>query len=109
MLSQNLDLGRLKECWDVAYALNSPETWQRLATAAMEALDIELALRIYRQLGDAAMVLGLEKVLQVRKEKPTELLPLKRLSNVHGSTQRVFNHWPISLGHRCCGRLRTRS
>jgi len=67
VLSQNLDLGRLKECWDVAYALNSPETWQRLATAAMEALDIELALRIYRQLGDAAMVLGLEKVLQVRK------------------------------------------
>ena len=32
VLSQNLDLGRLKECWDVAYALNSPETWQRLAT-----------------------------------------------------------------------------
>jgi hypothetical protein len=28
--------GRLKECWDVAYALNSAETWQRLATAAME-------------------------------------------------------------------------
>ena len=51
----------------------------------MEALDIELALRIYRQLGDAAMVLGLEKVLQVRKNDGT--LPLKRLSNVHGFDQ----------------------
>ena len=30
------------------------------ATAAMETLDIDLALRIYRQQGDAAMVLGLE-------------------------------------------------
>ena len=82
VLNQNLDLGRLKECWDVAYALNSAEVWQRLgafqyncfvflparhrenlrvllmaATAAMETLDIELALRIYRQQGDAAMVL----------------------------------------------------
>jgi hypothetical protein len=28
-------------------------------------LDIELALRIYRQQGDAAMVLGLEKVLHI--------------------------------------------
>ena len=33
----------------------------------MEALDIELALRIYRQLGDAAMVLGLEKAMQPEK------------------------------------------
>ena len=70
----------------MAYALNSPETWQRLATAAMEALDIELALRIYRQLGDAAMVLGLEKVLQVRKENPTELC-LKQNINIMDSTQ----------------------
>ena len=44
-------LGRLKECWDVGYALNNPETWQRLATAALELLDVELALRIYRHLG----------------------------------------------------------
>ena len=32
------------------------QTWQRLASTALELLDIELALRIYRQLGDAAMV-----------------------------------------------------
>jgi len=94
VLNQNLDLGRLKECWDVAYALNSAEVWQRLgafqyncfvflparhreilrvllmaATAAMETLDIELALRIYRQQGDAAMVLGLEKVLHIEDSK----------------------------------------
>ena len=57
----------------------------------MEALDIELALRIYRQLGDAAMVLGLEKVLQVRKTDET-FLPLKRLSNVHGFDPTFLNH-----------------
>ena len=39
------------------------------ATAAMETLDIELALRIYRQQGDAAMVLGLEKVLHIEDSK----------------------------------------
>jgi hypothetical protein len=32
-------------------------------------LDIELALRIYRQQGDAAMVLGLEKVLHIEDSK----------------------------------------
>ena len=48
VLAQNLDLGRLKECWEVAFALNSPETWQRLATAALEVLELELAKRIYR-------------------------------------------------------------
>jgi hypothetical protein len=25
VLSQNIALGRLKECWDVAFALNNPE------------------------------------------------------------------------------------
>ena len=39
------------------------------ATAAMETLDIELALRIYRQQGDAAMVLGLEKVMHIEDSK----------------------------------------
>ena len=105
MLSQNLDLGRLKECWDVAYALNSPETWQRLATAAMEALDIELALRIYRQLGDAAMVLGLEKVLQVRKSDGT--LPQTKYQH-HGFDPTFLNHRTEHWGW-CFGRLRTRS
>ena len=35
----------------------------------METLDIELALRIYRQQGDAAMVLGLEKVMHIEDSK----------------------------------------
>jgi WD repeat-containing protein 19 len=69
VLAQNMKLGRLKECWEVAAQINTADTWQRLATAAMEVLDIELALRVYRQLGDAAMVLGLEKVLHIEDSK----------------------------------------
>eukprot|EP01049_Picozoa_sp_SAG25_P012067 SAG25_NODE_1565_length_2761_cov_1.397821_2_plen_581_part_00 len=69
VLSQNMALGRLKECWDVACALNAPETWRQLATAALEVLDLELALRIYRKMGDAAMVLALQRLLQEEDSK----------------------------------------
>ena len=61
----------VKECWDVAYALNSVEVWQRLATAAMETLDIELALRIYRQQGDVSLRLCLRcQLRQTLRAKP---------------------------------------
>ena len=75
----------------------------------MEALDIELALRIYRQLGDAAMVLGLEKVLQVRNSDGT--LPDIIDSNVVPWI--YLNIIPSSIlalhSKSCFGRLRTRS
>ena len=51
LLEQNVKLGRLKEAHDVAVAVNTRECWLKLASAAMEALDIELAARVYRQLG----------------------------------------------------------
>jgi WD repeat-containing protein 19 len=44
--------------------LKTPEAWQQLAVAALEQLDVELAVAAYRQLGNASMVLSLERLQQ---------------------------------------------
>ncbi|KAK9830069.1 hypothetical protein WJX72_009571 [[Myrmecia] bisecta] len=62
-----LALGRSKEAWDAALLLKSPELWQQLAAAALQKLDIELAIRVYRLLGDAGMVLSLQRLRNVEE------------------------------------------
>lgn len=60
--SQTLALLRLKDAWDAALVLNGRAYWLALSGKAMEAMDVELAIRVYRQLGDAGMVMGLERI-----------------------------------------------
>jgi WD repeat-containing protein 19 len=59
-----LKLCQLKGAWDCALALKTADVWQQLAVAALEQLDIETAVAAYRQLGNASMVLSLEKLQQ---------------------------------------------
>ena len=42
--------------------MNKPRYWHALANKAMQVMDIEMAIRVYRQIGDAGMVMGLEKL-----------------------------------------------
>ena len=58
--TQNLALLRLKETWAAALVLNKPRFWLALAHKAMQVMDIEMAMRVYRKMGDAGMVMGLE-------------------------------------------------
>ena len=60
--TQNLALLRLKEAWNAALNLNKHRYWHALANKAMQVMDIEMAIRVYRQVGDAGMVIGLEKL-----------------------------------------------
>ncbi|KAH8095414.1 hypothetical protein JL720_2712 [Aureococcus anophagefferens] len=59
---QNLALLRLKDAWNAALALKNRAYWLALSGKAMEIMDIDLAIRVYRQLGDAGMVMGLERI-----------------------------------------------
>jgi len=59
---QNLDLLRLARAWDVAKLLNQKELFTKLGQAAMQNLDMPLAIRVYRHLGDAGMVMSLRKL-----------------------------------------------
>ena len=39
--------------------------WEQLAHAAMSSLEIDFAIRVYRVVGDASMVLSLERLRNV--------------------------------------------
>merc|ERR1719502_2506534 len=62
---QNLALLRLKEAWDAALQLDARPYWLALAGKALENMDIHMAIRVYRQLGDPGMVMGLERISHV--------------------------------------------
>lgn len=46
-------------------ALNRLEHWQRLGRAALTGLDIDMAIRIYRHMGDAGMVMALNSIRHI--------------------------------------------
>ena len=57
---------------DLAHCVQLPKAeansvWSRLARAAMEALDVAFAIRVYRHIGDVGMVVSLSKIEQVRE------------------------------------------
>ena len=60
--TQALALARLKDAWDLALLLKSSAHWLALSNTAMERMDVSMATRVYRELGDAGMVMALEKL-----------------------------------------------
>ena len=58
--TQSLALLKLEIAWQAALELDGRHYWLALSHEAMDMLNIELALRVYRQLGDAGMVMSLE-------------------------------------------------
>ena len=58
--TQSLALLKLETAWEAALELDGRHYWLALSHEAMDMLNIELALRVYRQLGDAGMVMSLE-------------------------------------------------
>eukprot|EP00672_Neobodo_designis_P023740 CAMPEP_0174834780 /NCGR_PEP_ID=MMETSP1114-20130205/5042_1 /TAXON_ID=312471 /ORGANISM="Neobodo designis, Strain CCAP 1951/1" /LENGTH=1382 /DNA_ID=CAMNT_0016068709 /DNA_START=126 /DNA_END=4274 /DNA_ORIENTATION=- len=57
-----LEMNRVQEAFAIA---NTPEQLQRIATAALHVLDIELAIRVYRQLVKPTMVQCLERIRHI--------------------------------------------
>jgi WD repeat-containing protein 19 len=62
---QSLALNKLEDAWHFALDLDRREFWLALSGKAMEMMNIELAIRVYRQLGDAGMVMSLQPCLQM--------------------------------------------
>lgn len=67
-LEQCVALCRFKEAWAFASFLNSREAWAELGRTALRALDIDFAIRVYRQLGDVGMVMSLIKIRSVEDQ-----------------------------------------
>jgi len=57
-----LTLLKFEDCWKEALKVNERHIWLALASKALEVLDIDVAVRAYRFLNDAGMVLSLEKL-----------------------------------------------
>ena len=57
---QALAILKLEQAWEAALKLDKRQFWLALSGKAMELLDIELACRVYKQLGDAGMVMALQ-------------------------------------------------
>lgn len=62
---QSLALLKLEDAWQTALELDRRHYWLALSNRAMELLNIDVALRVYRQLGDAGMVMALQQSLQM--------------------------------------------
>lgn len=50
----------MPDAWDCALTINTDETLHALAEEALMLMELELAIRAFRRLGDACMVLSLE-------------------------------------------------
>ena len=61
-LTQLLALGRLKQAWELALQMRNRDQWVLLGRRALDLLDIDLAVRVYRELKETAMVLALQDI-----------------------------------------------
>eukprot|EP00793_Prasinoderma_coloniale_P004677 PRCOL_00000438-RA len=59
---QLLALRRLAEAWECAVQLREPAVWEELVRVALNQLEVGLAIRVYRAVGEAGMVQALEAV-----------------------------------------------
>ena len=63
--NQNLALHRLNHAWAAALVLNKKKYWLALGNKALQLMDIHMGSQVYRQLGDAGMVVTLNKLLNI--------------------------------------------
>lgn len=86
---QNLSLLRMDAAWKLATTIDSPDYWLALAGRAMHTLDISMAKRAYRQLGDSGMVLGLARIEGI-EEKNLLAGHVSMLFGEYGEARRLF-------------------
>ncbi|XP_014276394.1 WD repeat-containing protein 19 isoform X2 [Halyomorpha halys] len=68
-LAKHIALTRFTDALSVCMILNNKEDYTALAEAALKSLDVVFALKVYRQIGDVAMVMTLENILYVENKK----------------------------------------
>lgn len=64
-LEMALALRRMNECWELCKALEDDKQWRKIANAALNDVDLPFAIKVFRHIQDAAMVLALEEIQYV--------------------------------------------
>ena len=62
-------LRRYHEAWKLAELLNNTEHWLHLGKTLLNHLEVQLAMRVYRRIGDAAIVLSLQRLQHIEDRK----------------------------------------
>ena len=85
-------LNDLQVAWEVASRASRPEMWERLAHRAMTRMEIEFAARVYRFVGDASMVMSLERLEHVEDtdELAAHVLVLFERDECYDRAQELF-------------------
>lgn len=61
-LKQGILLKRFKDCWTFCQKLNDIVAWIDLGKGALKALEVDFAIRVYRDIGDVGMVTSLHQL-----------------------------------------------
>ena len=87
-----LNLNRLEVAWDIAVRLQTPEMWEQLAHRAMTHMNIDIATRVYRFVGDASMVMSLERLAHVEDKNVLagNVLMLFERDDCYDAAQELF-------------------
>lgn len=65
LFSHHLSLLQLENAWKLALLLDRRDYFLAIANKAMHIMDIDMALKVYRQLGDAGMVTSLQSLASI--------------------------------------------
>ncbi|XP_053210855.1 WD repeat-containing protein 19-like isoform X2 [Panonychus citri] len=68
ILSTTLKLRRYSDAWNICNSLNDLNLWKAFGQHALNDLNIDLARRVYRCIGDAGMVHSLEKLNYIEEK-----------------------------------------
>ncbi|KAF2362335.1 hypothetical protein FHG87_006904 [Trinorchestia longiramus] len=68
-LDKNIKLRRFKEAGAVCQLLNKKEDWETLGKACLTCLNLDLGVRVYRQLGDVGLVWSLQSIMDTEDPK----------------------------------------
>lgn len=61
-LNQLIKLQKYQEAWDLCKTINDEVSWRKLGETCINDLEVFFAIRVYRKIGDAAMVQSLEEI-----------------------------------------------
>ncbi|KAH6945801.1 hypothetical protein HPB50_009989 [Hyalomma asiaticum] len=65
VLTECLKLRRFNSAWQVCERMNSKKEWTEFGNSALFNLDLDLAIRIFRQIGDVGMVWSLRELCEI--------------------------------------------
>ncbi|KAF4071641.1 hypothetical protein AMELA_G00275630 [Ameiurus melas] len=68
-LQQAIKIKKFSAAWSLCSALGRTEAWAELGRACLHHMEVELAIRVYRSMGDVGMVMSLEDIKGIEDQK----------------------------------------